>query len=137
MSRLAAKLAARSGEKTSSLEGLGRIKAASHKVRGARHKERRDRSREDNAREQNARKAEREQRERDRQSQHQGGIAEILAGRALGAASLVDRFLRGTIERDRGRVAPAPDRADAPEPVHRREPQPQHDRRGHDGGHDR
>jgi hypothetical protein len=33
--RLAEKLASRSGEKTSSLEGLGRIKADSHKMRGA------------------------------------------------------------------------------------------------------
>lgn len=65
--RLAEKLASRSGEKTSSLEGLGRIRADSHKMRGLRHKDRHDRSREENARERDARKAEREQRERKRQ----------------------------------------------------------------------
>lgn len=137
--RLAAKLASRSGEKTSSLEGLGRIRADSHKVRGLRHKDRHDRSREDNARERDARKAEREQRERERQewADRPRSIAEILAGRAQGAASLVDCFLRGTIERDRSHAAQAPDRTDAPEPVHQPEPQPQHDHSGHDGGHDR
>lgn len=137
--RLAEKLASRSGEKTSSLEGLGRIKADSHKIRGARHKDRHDRSREDNARERDAHKAEREQRERERQERADRplGFAETLAGRAQGAASLVDSFLRGTIERDRAHPAPAPDRAGAPQPVHQPEPQPQHDHGGHGGGHDR
>jgi len=137
--RLVAKLASRSGEKTSSLEGLGRIKADSHKVRGARHKERHDRSREDNARERDARKVEREQRERERQEREERsrGFEEILAGRAQGAASLVDRFLRGTIERDRAHAAHTPDRTEAPEPVHQPEPQPQHEHGGHGGGHDR
>ncbi|EQB04048.1 MULTISPECIES: MobF family relaxase [Sphingobium] len=136
---LAEKLASRSGEKTSSLEGLGRIKADSHKIRGARHKDRHDRSREANARERDARKAEREQRERELQERADRplGFAETLAGRAQGAASLVDSFLRGTIERDRAHAAPAPDHAGAPEPVHQPEPQPQHDHGGHGGGRDR
>ena len=137
--RLAAKLATRSGEKTSSLEGLGRIKADSHKVRGARHKDRHDRSREDNARERDARKAEREQRERDRaqRDERPRGFAEILAGRAQGVASLVDRFLRDTIDRDRVHAAQAPDRVDLPQHVQQPEPQPHHDHGGQGGGHDR
>ncbi len=137
--RLAEKLASRSGEKTSSLEGLGRIKVDSHRIRGARHKDRLDRSREANARERDARKAEREQRERQQQERADRplGFVELLAGRAQEAASLVDRFLRGTIERDRSRAAHAPDRAETPEPVHQPEPQPQHDHGGHGGGHDR
>jgi conjugative relaxase-like TrwC/TraI family protein len=137
--RLAEKLASRSGEKTSSLEGLGRIKADSHKLRGLRHKDRHDRSREANARERDARQAEREQRERDRREhgERPRGFAETLAGRAQEAASLVDRFLRGTIERDRAQAARAAGRADTPEPVHQPEPQPQHDHGGHGGGHDR
>ena len=137
--RLAEKLASRSGEKTSSLEGLGRIKADSHKMRGARHKDRHDHSREDNARTREARKAEREQRERERQesADRPRGVAEVLAGRAHETASLVDRFLRGTIERDRSRAAHAPNRAETPEPVRQPEPHPQHDNGGHGGGHDR
>jgi conjugative relaxase-like TrwC/TraI family protein len=137
--RLAEKLASRSGEKTSSLEGLGRIKASSHKIRGAHHKDRHDRSREANARERDARKAEQERRERERQERadRPRGFAETLAGRAQETASMIDRFLRGTIERDRSRAADAPERADAPEPVHQPEPQPQHDHGGHGGGHDR
>ena len=142
--RLAEKLASRSGEKTSSLEGLGRIRADSHKMRGLRHKDRHDRSREENARERDARKAEREQRERKRQGRSEprpNSLAEILAGRAQEAASLVDRFLRGTIERDRQHAPAEPDRGGAREPAQQSEarpdPQPQHDHGGHGGGHDR
>jgi hypothetical protein len=104
--RLAEKLAARSGEKTSSLEGLGRLRLDSHKVRGARHQDRHDRSREANAREREARKTEREQRGRPEQADRgPRGLGEILAGRAQEVASFIDRFLRGTLERDR--AAPA------------------------------
>ena len=113
-------------------------------MRGLRHKDRHDRSREENARERAARNAEREQRERKRQGRSEprpNSLAEILAGRAQEAASLVDRFLRGTIERDRQHAPAEPDRAGTREPVHQPEPQsqpqPQHDHGDRGGGHDR
>ena len=141
MTRLAAKLASRSGEKTSTLEGLGRLKADSHKQRGARHKERHDRSREANARERDERNAEREQRRQGRGNTGPPGFADSLASRAQEAAVLVDRFLRGTIERDRQHAPAEPDRGGAREPAQQSEarpdPQPQHDHGGHGGGHDR
>ncbi|NLS25090.1 ATP-dependent RecD-like DNA helicase [Sphingomonas sp. S2M10] len=144
VARLASKLAAHSGEKTSSLEALNRLKLDSHRQRGARHKDRHDRSREENARDRDARKAEREQRERERQQPERAdrgprGIGGILAGRAQESAALVDRFLRGTIERDRARTSTEQEHSVAPEPVPQSQPQPQpdHDHGGHGGGHDR
>ncbi|MDF0545437.1 MobF family relaxase [Sphingobium sp. H39-3-25] len=146
VARLASKLAANSGEKTSSLEALNRLKLDSHRQRGARHKDRHDRSREENARDRDARKAEREQRERERQQPKRAdrgprGIGGILAGRAQESAALVDRFLRGTIERDRARTSTEQEHSVAPEPVPQSQPQPQpqsdHDHGGHGGGHDR
>lgn len=140
--RLAEKLASRSGEKTSSLEGLGRIKADSHKIRGARHKDRLDRSREANARTRESRKAEREQRERERDERADRGprdIGELLAGRAQETASLIDRFLRGRLERDRARTPTEPERAGGRElaPQSQPQPQPEHGQSGHGGGHER
>lgn len=140
--RLAEKLANRSGEKTSSLEGLNRLKLDNHKVRGERHKDRHDRSREANARDRETRKTEREQLERDRQRPRDRGprsIGEVLAGRAQESVALVDRFLRSTIERDRARQAAEPDRGVALEPAPQTPPQsqPDHGHSGHGGGHDR
>lgn len=135
VTRLAAKLASRSGEKTSTLEGLGRLKADSHKQRGARHKERHDRSREANARERDERNAEREQRRQGRGNTGPPGFADSLASRAQEAAVLVDRFLRGTLDRDR--APESTERGSAPHHVHQPAPQPQHDHGDHGSGHDR
>ena len=140
--RLAEKLASRSGEKTSALEALNRLKQDSHKIRGARHKDRHDRSREANAQDRDARKAAREQRERERAEsadREPRGLGEILAGRAQETASLIDRFLRGTLERDRARAPTEPDRAGGREraPQPQSQPQSDHGQSGHGGGHDR
>ncbi|WP_333837408.1 MobF family relaxase [Novosphingobium sp.] len=137
--RLAAKLASRSGEKTSSIEGLGRLRTDSHRVRGARHKDRLDDARRSNAEVRDARHLDREERERqarERANRDPRGIGEILANRAHEGATALDRFLRGTLTRGHNEGAgrtETPERAD-PAP-HTPQPQPDH---GHDhGGHDR
>lgn len=138
-SALAEKLGKFSGEKSSSIEGLGRLGKDSHRIRGARHKDRLDKSRENNARDREARRD-----ERDRKAQNPAalplreprGIGEILANRVLEGTLSIERFLRAGLARDAderardaGHGEPAPT-----QPQH--QPQPDHDRAGH-GGHDR
>lgn len=135
LSRLAEKLGSHSGEKSSTIEGLGRLHRDSHRVRGTRHKDRLDKSRDANARE-------RENRSQDRERERAGpgdrelrNIGELIAGRALESVLSVERFLRSTLARDRDAQSERPDRDSPAEPVH--QTQPAHDHGGHDGGHDR
>lgn len=127
--RLVEKLERHSGEKTSALEGLGRLDRDSHRAREERHGERWDRLRDQQRGDREERKdrmrAEREARERPEPD----GLAHLLAGRAQSAVETVDRWLTNILTRsvEEGRHGPtAPPRAD-PTPAQ------QHD---HGAGHD-
>ena len=125
--RLVEKLERFSGEKTSALEGLGRLDRDSHRPRAARHGERWDRLREQQRTDRFARKElMRAQREaRDQPS----SLAYLLANRAQSAAEAVDRWLANILARNVGERPPNPDaprREDAPAPRH-----------NHGTGHDR
>lgn len=140
-SRLAEKLGKYSGEKSSSIEGLGRLGKDSHRVRGARHKERLDKSRESNARDREARREERERRAQRRDAhplREPRGIGEILANRVLEGTQSLERFLRAGLSRDAERTAADAGRGDPapPQPQPQHQPEPDHGRSDH-GGHDR
>ncbi|MBA4090231.1 MAG: DNA relaxase [Sphingobium sp.] len=135
--KLVEKLKQRTGEKTSSLQGLGRIDRDSVKGRSVRHAERWDKLRD----EQRAKREERKdkpaaQRETAKSTQP-NGLVERIADRALSAASFMDRWIVSLLERsshrddhrEDGRAA-----ASAPQPA----PEPAHaPSQDHGGGHDR
>lgn len=127
--RLVEKLERYSGEKTSALEGLGRLDRDSHKEREARHGERWDRLRDQQRSDREERKgrmgAEREARNRTEQS----GLAYLLAGRAQSAAEAVDRWLTGILTRSVEEGQQPPTSPPRPDPA----PAQQHD---HGTGHD-
>lgn len=137
--QLAEKLEKYSGEKSSSIEGLGRLGKDSHRNRGARHKDRLDRSRESNSRDRDARRDERERKARERDMpppREPRGFGEILANRVLEGAQSIERFLRGGLTRDAELRTQAAGRDDPVPAQPQHQPQPNHDRTGH-GGHDR
>jgi len=112
--RLVDRLERRSGEKTSALEGLGRLDRDSVRARGDRHADRlgslRDQQRSGRETRQREREAERQARASER-----GGLAAFLAGRAQSAAESLDRWLSGLVDRSaRNPEQPEPPRA-APE----------------------
>lgn len=133
-SALADKLDKYSGEKSSSIEGLGRLRKDSHQIRGQRHQARLERSREANARG----REERQRQGRDPKSpppREPRGLGEILANRVLQGAQSVERFLRASLSRDADHAAPERGRVD-PAPQPQAQPQPDHGRSDR-GGHDR
>lgn len=134
-SRLAEKLKSHSGEKSSTIEGLGRLHRDSHRVRGARHKDRLDKSREDNAREREDRGLDRQRERAEPKGREPRNLGEFLAGRALEGVKSVESFLRSMIVRDRDSEGQRADRDGPAEPVH--QPQPAHDHGDHAGGHNR
>lgn len=97
--RLVDKLERHSGEKTSALEGLGRLGRDSHKEREARHGDRWDRLREQQRSDRGARKQRMEAEREARHGLEQGGLAYLLAGRAQSAAGAVDKWLTGILAR--------------------------------------
>ncbi|MBB5707351.1 MobF family relaxase [Sphingopyxis panaciterrulae] len=126
--KLAEKLEAHSGEKTSALEGLGRLWRDSIRARGERHGDLLGQAREDMLRQRAERAERRAARERDwEQVLRPTSLAERLAGRAHQAAHRFDDYLRGVLA-DGPPIAPerAPDRT--PEPA--RDHAPSH--KGHD-----
>lgn len=135
VSRLAEKLKSHSGEKSSTIEGLGRLHRDSHRVRGERHKDRLDKSREDNARDREKRGEHRDRERTEPKDREPRNVGEFLAGRALDGMRSIESFLRSTIVRDRDAESQRPDRDGPAEPV--RQPQPAHDHGDHAGGHDR
>ena len=96
--QLIKKIEENSGEKTSALEGLGRLGRDSHRARSARHGERLEQARKDMIRER-AERAERiATRERGWEEVFRpASLAERLAGRALRSASQIDDYLRGLL----------------------------------------
>lgn len=128
--RLADKLERFSGEKTSALEGLGRLDRDSHKERQARHGDRWDRLRDQQRSDREARKermgVEREARNRPEPT----GLAHLLAGRAQSAAAAVDRWLANILTRsvEEGQKPPAEPARPDPAPVQQHDSGAGHDR---------
>lgn len=136
--RLVEKLKLRSGEKTSSLQGLGRIERDSVKGRADRHSERWDRLRQEQRSEREARNNRLETQHEPTQLSPPGGLTERIAHRAQSAASFLDRWLISLLDRDapRGNRFDVADRADrsAPQP----NTEPHHTAaQDHGDGHDR
>ena len=126
--RLAERLTSHTGEKTSALEGLGRLDRGSHKSFAQRHPDRLGRGRD----EQEHIRQERRERELERGLAQQGrspkGIGVQLAGGARNIADVLDRFLHSVLDRssavDRQAVRDAPDRGGRAAPIPSRQPQP-------------
>ncbi|EIZ79597.1 TrwC protein [Novosphingobium sp. Rr 2-17] len=130
--KLVEKLSQRSGEKTSSLQALGRIEQDSVKGRAARHGERWDSLRDEQRFEREARKERLAEREPPEGS-HLEGLAGRIAGRAQSMANFLDRWIVSLLNRsplrDEGHEAGARAPTPAPEPQHATT-------QDHGGGHD-
>jgi conjugative relaxase-like TrwC/TraI family protein len=96
--RLVERLERRSGEKTSALEGLGRLDRDSHKGRKARHGTRLEEAREDQRRARQDRALARQMRTR---AVTRMGVADRLAGGAHDMAEQLNRFLGAILARSR------------------------------------
>ncbi|MET3438046.1 MobF family relaxase [Sphingomonas sp. 1185] len=110
---LADKLATNSGEKTSSLEGLGRLEKDGHRAAAMRHPEQLGRGRAEQERWREERRQHALGRRPDRRPAPPPGIAEQLAKGAREIAVRFDRFLQAVLDRER-----TPDRASANAPTH-------------------
>src|SRR3546814_7685918 len=87
LQKLVEKLKQRTGEKTSSLQALGRIERDSVKGRSARHTERWDRLRDEQRADREKRKDKPAAQRKSAESAKPSGLAERIADRALSAAS--------------------------------------------------
>jgi conjugative relaxase-like TrwC/TraI family protein len=96
--RLVERLERFSGEKTSALEGLGRLDRDDVRGRGERHSERFDLLRGQQRSDREARQREREA-ERQARAGERGGLGAFLAGRAQSAAESLDKWLSGLVDR--------------------------------------
>lgn len=96
--RLIEKLERHSGEKTSALEGLGRLDRDSLLARDQRHGDRLDLLRVQQRSDRADRKA-RMADERDRREREPDGVAALLAGRALSIAQAMDRWMVSLLDR--------------------------------------
>lgn len=125
--RLVDKLERYSGEKTSALEGLGRLDRDSHKGREARHGDRWDRLRVQQRSDRDARKQRMEAEQEARSHGPERGLAHLLASRAQSAIGAVDRWLTGILNRsiEDGPQLQSPHSQPAPAP-----------QRDHGDGHD-
>lgn len=117
--RLVEKLLQHSGEKTSSLEGLGRLERDSERARSARHEERFGVARADMLRVRAERMARKAERERGwNEVFRPPSLAEMLAGRARDAAGNFDTYLRGVLAgADRGGAEQAQPPAQSRDPL--------------------
>lgn len=95
--KLIDKLTVRSGEKTSSLEGLGRLEQDHSKALTARHEGRMTRLRDEQVRDRQARNDQQLERQLNRRSQAKGGLAERLAENARLGAQGLERHLRSLL----------------------------------------
>ena len=122
--RLVRKLEANSGEKTSALEGLGRLARDSHRIRSLRHPGAIERERAAMLQSRTERAQRRADRERAWAEMFRpASLAERLAGRAHRAAGQFDDYLHGLL--GAGKQA-------APEPVPEQRRHQEPDRGGHD-----
>ncbi|EQB16570.1 MULTISPECIES: MobF family relaxase [Sphingobium] len=136
--RLVEKLKLRSGEKTSSLQGLGRVERDNIKGRRDRHSERWDRLREEQRSEREARKEGLAAQREPAAPSPPDGLAERIAHRAQSTASFLDRWIISLLDRssqrENGDVTGERSGTPTPQPV----AEPQHTTApDHGGGHDR
>jgi hypothetical protein len=126
--RLAEKLETHSGEKTSALEGLGRLDRDSRDRLGTRHADPLERARADQERERSERRDAQLSRQLDQRASAPRGLTGRIAESARGIADILDRFLQSVVDR-----GPAEsDRPDArPDPA----PARTHSTRDADPGH--
>ncbi len=111
--RLVDRLERRSGEKTSALEGLGRLHRDNERNRTARHGGRLDKLRD----EQRHDREERMMADRARREQTEPpGFRSYFANRALSAAETMDRFFRSILDGDRSSQRASSDSSQAPQP---------------------
>jgi ATP-dependent exoDNAse (exonuclease V) alpha subunit len=122
--KLAAKLTEQSGEKTSSLEGLGRLERDSARQFAERHKTSLQRSRDEQHQLRQERNGQILQRGRAGRSIHANGIADRIADRTLALAVHLERVLDQIVTR----TAPGEDGPTAPERTHNPTAQPEKDR---------
>lgn len=133
--RLVEKLEQRSGEKTSALEGLGRLGKDAARTYAERHADRLSRARDEQQRVRQERRDTALERQIDHTRPTQG-MGERLAEGARGIADILDRILQSALDR---RVEPDPVRSprtgpvaepagDQPRPQPQPAPQPQPDR---------
>ncbi|MBO9579490.1 MAG: relaxase domain-containing protein [Sphingobium sp.] len=122
LERLAEKLTQKSGVKTSSLEGLGRVDRDSVNGRWARHGERWDRLREEQRTERQARKERLAKRLEPKIEPPPRDFATLLAGRAQSAARSIDQWIVSMLDRSRSgneeHERAAPTQQPAAEPAH-------------------
>ena len=138
--RLVDRLRTRSGEKTSSLQGLGRIERDSVKGRTAKHGKRWDRLREAQRAQRDARKDQFLAEQAERSAPPRDSLARYFADRAQAAARSLDHWLSSLLERARGGVDRVGDGRDAGRVQAPSTPLPQRaasDGAEHGGGHDR
>lgn len=130
--RLVEKLEQRSGEKTSALEGLGRLQKDTARAYADRHAGRLAQARDEQRRARQERRDGALERQLDC-NRSPDGLGDRLAEGARGIADILDRVLQAVLDR-RARPDPDPDRksrADAPhepaqrQPDHQPQPQPQ------------
>lgn len=95
--KLIDKLAVRSGEKTSSLEGLGRLDKDHSKAISARHEERIVRLRDEQLRQRQGQKEWQLERQLNRRSRGQGGLADRFAETARLGVERLERHLRSLL----------------------------------------
>jgi conjugative relaxase-like TrwC/TraI family protein len=124
--RLIQRLEQRSGEKTSSLEGLDRLSKTSAKAFEDRHPDRiREQRGEQDRTRQDRRDRDLEQ-QRGRQERMPNGLGEHLAEGARSVAEVLDRFLQSVLDRAPTDRSERPQAAPQPEP--QQEPSHGHDR---------
>jgi conjugative relaxase-like TrwC/TraI family protein len=123
--RLAQRLAQRSGAKTSSLEGLGRLDRDSQTAFAERHPDRIGQGRDEQDRNRQERRDAALERRLDRRERASNGLSERLTGGARSIAEVLDRFLQSVL--DRGTTADPREESgredrSAPTPSHQPEP---------------
>lgn len=134
--RLVEKLKQRSGEKTSSLQGLGRIERDSLRGRSALYGERWDRLRDEQRAERAARKEHLWARPEPPAISQPEGLAERIAHRAQSSASFLDRWVMSLLDRNADRGDNREERFTTAAP--QRTPEPaQAPSQDHGGSHDR
>lgn len=136
--RLVDKLKVRSGEKTSSLQGLGRIEKDSVKGRTALHGERWDRLRDEQRIEREARKDGLAAAQTQPEAGRADGLASYIAGRAQSAASFIDRWIVSLLDRSAARGDEREERPQSGSTLQQPVSEPQHaPAQDHGDGHDR
>jgi conjugative relaxase-like TrwC/TraI family protein len=126
--RLAQRLAQRSGEKTSSLEGLGRLDRDKHSQFSERHPDHVRQTREEQEKARQDRRDAMLERQLARRGPSHSSLADRLAGGAKSIAEVLDRFLQSVL--DRGGAADPHDAREAHDdrasPAPSQQPEPSH-----------